>query len=247
MVPPADGTTQTPSATRTFHGPPAGDQLPALLGADDEPDAFRPRHRVVAAAHRKHGGLRLPYRAGDRVPRAECAGAADHHRQRPLRPAAPAEPVRRGARASGRGPAAEAFQRTLGAPTLSPWAISTCPCRSAMPSPVPGAVPASRRSSSCNRTPGSATGQPGSSSSTPVPTRGTAGTLGSWAWRLTRSGGPRPETRTSSVPCWRTTAPDSPSTVSTKRRITPGARGSTAPFGSCGRAGRPGGPVRRSA
>ncbi|MFW3470139.1 hypothetical protein ACN24M_01395 [Streptomyces microflavus] len=35
------------------------DRLAALLGAHDEPDAFRPRHRVVAAAHRKHGGLRL--------------------------------------------------------------------------------------------------------------------------------------------------------------------------------------------
>ncbi|MFJ9312343.1 hypothetical protein ACIRPL_34610 [Streptomyces cyaneofuscatus] len=34
-------------------------QLPALLGAEDDPDAFRPRHRVVAAAHRKHAGLRL--------------------------------------------------------------------------------------------------------------------------------------------------------------------------------------------
>jgi len=39
------------------------DRLPALLGADDEPDAFPPRHRVVAAAHSKHGGLRLS-RAG---------------------------------------------------------------------------------------------------------------------------------------------------------------------------------------
>ncbi|MGW4359631.1 DNA-3-methyladenine glycosylase family protein [Streptomyces californicus] len=35
------------------------EQLPALLGGDDEPEAFQPRHRVVAAAHRKHGGLRL--------------------------------------------------------------------------------------------------------------------------------------------------------------------------------------------
>ncbi|MFD8440289.1 DNA-3-methyladenine glycosylase family protein [Streptomyces microflavus] len=35
------------------------EQLPALLGADDEPDAFRPRHRVVAVSLRKHGGLRL--------------------------------------------------------------------------------------------------------------------------------------------------------------------------------------------
>ncbi|MGW0645354.1 hypothetical protein [Streptomyces badius] len=35
------------------------EQRPALLGADDEPDVFRPRHRVVAARHRKHGGLRL--------------------------------------------------------------------------------------------------------------------------------------------------------------------------------------------
>ncbi|MEU2100384.1 DNA-3-methyladenine glycosylase 2 family protein [Streptomyces globisporus] len=48
--------------TGTVWGP-GGDwaleQLPALLGADDEPDAFRPRHRVVALALRKHGGLRL--------------------------------------------------------------------------------------------------------------------------------------------------------------------------------------------
>ncbi|GGS25746.1 hypothetical protein GCM10010284_68180 [Streptomyces rubiginosohelvolus] len=34
-------------------------QLPSLLGADDKPAEFRPRHRVVAAALRKHGGLRL--------------------------------------------------------------------------------------------------------------------------------------------------------------------------------------------
>ncbi len=34
-------------------------QLPSLLGADDKPAEFRPRHRVVAAAPRKHGGLRL--------------------------------------------------------------------------------------------------------------------------------------------------------------------------------------------
>ncbi|MFD8666229.1 DNA-3-methyladenine glycosylase family protein [Streptomyces microflavus] len=34
-------------------------QLPALLGADDQPRAFLPRHGVVAAAHRKNEGLRL--------------------------------------------------------------------------------------------------------------------------------------------------------------------------------------------
>ena len=35
------------------------DQLPALLGADDDPAAFTPRHRLVAAAHRRRPGLRL--------------------------------------------------------------------------------------------------------------------------------------------------------------------------------------------
>ncbi|MFJ1662500.1 DNA-3-methyladenine glycosylase family protein [Streptomyces anthocyanicus] len=35
------------------------EQLPALLGADDAPADFLPRHRLVAEAHRRHGGLRL--------------------------------------------------------------------------------------------------------------------------------------------------------------------------------------------
>ncbi|WOX24034.1 DNA-3-methyladenine glycosylase 2 family protein [Streptomyces solicathayae] len=35
------------------------DGLPALLGADDDPAAFVPRHRLVAAAHRRRAGLRL--------------------------------------------------------------------------------------------------------------------------------------------------------------------------------------------
>ncbi|MEU6680961.1 DNA-3-methyladenine glycosylase 2 family protein [Streptomyces sp. NPDC046925] len=36
------------------------DFLPALLGEEDDPSAFVPRHQVVAAAHRKYAGLRLP-------------------------------------------------------------------------------------------------------------------------------------------------------------------------------------------
>ncbi|MEI7033388.1 hypothetical protein [Streptomyces pratensis] len=51
------GTVWGPGADRALA------QLPALLGADDQPDAFSPRRRVVAAAHRKHGGLR-PARTG---------------------------------------------------------------------------------------------------------------------------------------------------------------------------------------
>lgn len=35
------------------------DGLPALLGADDDPSAFTPRHRLVHEAHRRHPGLRL--------------------------------------------------------------------------------------------------------------------------------------------------------------------------------------------
>ncbi|MBO3682814.1 DNA-3-methyladenine glycosylase [Streptomyces sp. NEAU-YJ-81] len=35
------------------------DGLPALLGADDDPSAFVPRHRLVHEAHRRHPGLRL--------------------------------------------------------------------------------------------------------------------------------------------------------------------------------------------
>lgn len=35
------------------------DTLPALLGADDDPSVFVPRHRIVHAAHRRHPGLRL--------------------------------------------------------------------------------------------------------------------------------------------------------------------------------------------
>ncbi|WTR19201.1 DNA-3-methyladenine glycosylase 2 family protein [Streptomyces sp. NBC_00138] len=35
------------------------DTLPGLLGADDDPSAFVPRHRVVHQAHRRNPGLRL--------------------------------------------------------------------------------------------------------------------------------------------------------------------------------------------
>ncbi|GAA2414693.1 3-methyladenine DNA glycosylase [Streptomyces glaucosporus] len=35
------------------------DGLPSLLGADDDPSAFVPRHRLVALAHRRLPGLRL--------------------------------------------------------------------------------------------------------------------------------------------------------------------------------------------
>ncbi|UCM88407.1 DNA-3-methyladenine glycosylase family protein [Streptomyces marincola] len=35
------------------------DRLPALLGAEDDPDAFVPRHRLVAEALRRHRGVRL--------------------------------------------------------------------------------------------------------------------------------------------------------------------------------------------
>ncbi|MFE7778093.1 DNA-3-methyladenine glycosylase family protein [Streptomyces sp. NPDC057445] len=35
------------------------EQLPAMLGEDDDPDAFEPRHRLVAATHRRRPGLRL--------------------------------------------------------------------------------------------------------------------------------------------------------------------------------------------
>lgn len=35
------------------------DTLPALLGADDDPTAFTPRHRLLHEAHRRHPGLRL--------------------------------------------------------------------------------------------------------------------------------------------------------------------------------------------
>ncbi|MFD9590201.1 DNA-3-methyladenine glycosylase family protein [Streptomyces sp. NPDC059980] len=58
-VSPADGTV----IAGEVWGPGADwalDALPALLGADDDPAAFVPRHQVVARAHRKHGGLRLP-------------------------------------------------------------------------------------------------------------------------------------------------------------------------------------------
>ncbi|QYX79626.1 DNA-3-methyladenine glycosylase family protein [Streptomyces akebiae] len=35
------------------------DQVPAVLGASDEPEAFAPRHRIVAMAWRRRPGLRL--------------------------------------------------------------------------------------------------------------------------------------------------------------------------------------------
>ncbi|MEU3355021.1 DNA-3-methyladenine glycosylase 2 family protein [Streptomyces sp. NPDC037389] len=43
-------------------GPGAGrllDGLPALLGAEDDPAAFVPRHRLLHESHRRHPGLRL--------------------------------------------------------------------------------------------------------------------------------------------------------------------------------------------
>lgn len=36
------------------------DRLPRLLGADDDPTGFVPRHDVVARAHRAHAGLAVP-------------------------------------------------------------------------------------------------------------------------------------------------------------------------------------------
>ncbi|MFD5814800.1 DNA-3-methyladenine glycosylase family protein [Streptomyces sp. NPDC127038] len=58
-VSPADGTVIAGDAW----GPGAAwalETLPALLGADDDPAALIPRHRIVAQAHRRHAGLRLP-------------------------------------------------------------------------------------------------------------------------------------------------------------------------------------------
>lgn len=40
-------------------GPWLLDSLPRLLGADDDPAAFTPRHRIVHEAHRRNPGLRL--------------------------------------------------------------------------------------------------------------------------------------------------------------------------------------------
>lgn len=36
------------------------ERLPSLLGADDDPSAFVPHHRLTREAHRRHPGLRLP-------------------------------------------------------------------------------------------------------------------------------------------------------------------------------------------
>ncbi|MET7826959.1 DNA-3-methyladenine glycosylase 2 family protein [Streptomyces sp. NPDC005386] len=58
-ISPADGAVIAGEAW----GPGAGwalETLPALLGADDDPSVFVPRHQVVARAHRKQAGLRLP-------------------------------------------------------------------------------------------------------------------------------------------------------------------------------------------
>ncbi|MDT0346802.1 DNA-3-methyladenine glycosylase family protein [Streptomyces litchfieldiae] len=51
-----------PRVLATAWGPGADwalDRLPALLGADDEPEAFVPHHRLVAESLRRHRGLRL--------------------------------------------------------------------------------------------------------------------------------------------------------------------------------------------
>ncbi|WP_059007256.1 DNA-3-methyladenine glycosylase family protein [Streptomyces specialis] len=56
----ARGATGTVDATAWGPGADwALDRLPALLGADDQPEAFVPRHGLVARAMRRHGGLRL--------------------------------------------------------------------------------------------------------------------------------------------------------------------------------------------
>lgn len=55
--------TGSPAAIEAYAWGPGGqwllDALPALLGADDDPAAFTPRHRLVHAAHRRNPGLRL--------------------------------------------------------------------------------------------------------------------------------------------------------------------------------------------
>ncbi|WP_129842274.1 DNA-3-methyladenine glycosylase 2 family protein [Streptomyces sp. RFCAC02] len=67
----ATRTPEGPATLRLLPGPPVRatawgpgadwviDGLPALLGAEDDPGAFTAHHRVVAQAHRRHGGLRL--------------------------------------------------------------------------------------------------------------------------------------------------------------------------------------------
>lgn len=69
--------TRTPEGPATLHIAPDGagavraeawgpgadwalQQLPAMLGAEDEPSAFEPRHPLVREAHRRSPGLRLP-------------------------------------------------------------------------------------------------------------------------------------------------------------------------------------------
>jgi 3-methyladenine DNA glycosylase/8-oxoguanine DNA glycosylase len=52
----------TPRIRASAWGPGADwvlETLPTLLGAEDDPDAFTPRHRLVAEALRRHRGLRL--------------------------------------------------------------------------------------------------------------------------------------------------------------------------------------------
>ncbi|MDI3390229.1 DNA-3-methyladenine glycosylase 2 family protein [Streptomyces sp. B-S-A8] len=65
-TPSGPGTLRVALRSGTVHadawGPGAGwllGQLPGLLGESDEPEAFVPRHRLVAATHRRRPGLRL--------------------------------------------------------------------------------------------------------------------------------------------------------------------------------------------
>ena len=39
---------------------PPSTSAPALLGGDDDPSDFEPAHPVIADAHRRHAGLRIP-------------------------------------------------------------------------------------------------------------------------------------------------------------------------------------------
>lgn len=118
-VRPAPPTARSPSRSATTPTPSPDARSPVRRGAraPTEPrSSFRPRS--VPTMSRPCSGLVTEwwppravrtaatdgrYGAGDGVPRAECAGAADHHRHRPLHRAAPAEPVRGEAVRQGAG------------------------------------------------------------------------------------------------------------------------------------------------
>ncbi|MEU6104163.1 hypothetical protein [Streptomyces flaveolus] len=88
---------------------------PARLGAGDDPAAFIPLHRVAAAAHHKHAGLRL---AATGLAMESLVPTVLKQR---VPPAAPATPDGASCASAANGPRKPAPAGMLVPPAPSPW------------------------------------------------------------------------------------------------------------------------------